>query len=801
MENQENLPILNNFITSHQNHTDNFQDPACNINNELGTEDPGKALDRLELFYSASDITVQTDDSLVENIQYRSINTNPYKKSCQSHASNTNDSIIVNRVNRPEIWSFEDSIYQNNSIKMSESHQPFMDRTLHSINVEVNSAFVNHQKSFKRKNRAVDWILKQTIPDVQQTKDNLYTKLREQYESPNNNEAQAEFRATISNNSSSQTESILTHEYWGDNLDCEKQRTHTRLFFQNVRGLQTSKHNRQDKWLTILEHANRQSFDIFGLAETCTNTTRHRIRHLLQTTAHKVFLQTNVCWANNDFVTDTNYRPGGTVLTTTNSWVGRILYPLHDPHLMGRWSGNAYKLGQDKKLFLFSAYRVCKQSSELGLISSYRQQVLKLQQRYPFTPNLCPRRYFIQDFISYIKSLVITPNDYIIVMIDANEQLGEDYQGITTMMEKLGLIDTFTRHHQRPCEISTHHSSANKRIDFILSTANLMPHIEACGYTPFYTNVDTDHRGLFLELKPSFIDGQARITKPPSRLVGRTTSKAELAKYKEQLLAYFQQVQIPERAEALYNTAKSKEFTADDLRHLNTLDDEITALMLQTEQETCSAKPSFPWSPGMHRAALLIRYWTMKYRNRKNSYDITEQLAQVYEQLSEQQQRAIDTTKAGARYNLHKAKIDKQILQMQSMTHRREARLQRIQHEADYRETTSSHEKQRFAMIDETHHLFRYLEKLYGKKRSLGISGIDIPFRDKFGNLTNDPTQAETWMKIHDPDEIVRRLLQRNIQHFGQAQGSAFTVDPIANTFGFKGTGTSAEDLIHNDMS
>lgn len=751
--------------------------------------------------HNSSVLSVQTEDTLVENVQYSTASRNYYSKQHTLRSAIDLDSPRdPNFSLQASVQPFEAFLHHQHTLQTSASHQPFLDRTLHSTNAEVNTAFDHHQKAFKRKNRAVDWILNQKEQDIHKVRTELYEQLQVQHAISNDGINTATVPTIAGHRGLVLQPGILSNEHWGDSLQQDKPSHHTRLYFQNIRGLQTSRKNSQDKWFQILEYAHQHSFDIFGLVETCTNTSRHRIRHLLDGTTRKVFHQANLCWATNDFVTDTNYRPGGTVVATVQSWVGRILQPLHDPHSMGRWSGNVYKLGADRRLFLFTAYRVCKQSPELGLISSYRQQVLKLQQRMPFESNLCPRKYFIQDFIAYVQSLSIKPNDFIIIMIDANEKLGEDIQGISMMMEKLGLVDTFTRHHQRPCILSTHHTSTNKRIDFMFSTANVLPHIESCGYLPFYDNVDTDHRGLFLELKPSFIDGQARIVKPPSRLVGRTTCKKELAKYKEYLLARFTESNILDRAEQFYQKAKAGTFEADDVTGLNLLDNEVTKYMLQAEKETCSAKPSFPWSPSMHQAALVIQYWTLRYRNRNKDYNISEQLQKIYDKLSDQQQQAIDTTTSSVRYNLHRAKIDKQLLQLEAVTKRRSARITRIEQEADFRETDPSFEAQRFAMIDETHHLFRYLEKLYGKKRSIGITGIEIPLRDKQGNLTDDPALADTWLRIHDPDEIVRHLIRRNIQHFGQAQGTAFTVSPIVDSLGFQGTGSDAEQLILNSI-
>lgn len=121
-----------------------------------------------------------------------------------------------------------------------------------------------------------------------------------------------------------------------------------------------------------------------------------------------------------------------------------------------------------------------------------------------------------------------------------------------------------------------------------------------------------------------------------------------------------------------------------------------------------------------------------------------------------------------------------------------------IDQEAEFRQTSPEHETNRLAMKDETNHLFRYLAKIFGKRRSVGISSIEVPFKDNAGNLTDDPTEAVTWIKINDPEDITRRLIARNVQHFGQAKDTAFATSPLQNLFGFRGDTEAAAALIQD---
>jgi hypothetical protein len=67
------------------------------------------------------------------------------------------------------------------------------------------------------------------------------------------------------------------------------------------------------------------------------------------------------------------------------------------------------------------------------------------------------------------------------------------------------------------------------------------------------------------------------------------------------------------------------------------------------------------------------------------------------------------------------------------------------------------------------------LRNIFNPKQRSGISNIEIPDRDANGQSTTDPNKAVTWKKINDPELVETSLLERNIIHFGQAEGTLFT--------------------------
>lgn len=587
---------------------------------------------------------------------------------------------------------------------------------------------------------------------------------------------------------------------WGDSFNESKPSQHTRIYFQNVYGLRLTTAG-ITKWQDCISQMHQHQCDIFGLAETNCNWSRNRVRHRITATASQVLPQLRLATSQNSYVHDSDYLPGGTITCTQGPWSGRIQQTLQDPHKMGRWSGQLYKVHAGCKFAVITAYRVCKQDTTDGVYSSYKQQQLSLRSRTGPQHQICPRNAFIGDLIEYTHSLQLTNQDYLLIMLDANEVMGEDLYGIVNLMEQLGLVDLLERHHQLSCDIATHANSKHRRIDYVLGSNNLVQFVTKCGYLPFQSGINSDHRACFLELNQDFVDGRARQHKPPTRMIGYNTTKTEVLKYKEFIQSEFTTYDIFERAKALYEQATFP--MANEqlfISELNALDREVTNIMIKAEKTQCSKKPPFKWSPAVHQASLLIKYWSIKQNSDRKGTDRKQQLQDIYQQLEKEAQMDIDasntTHNTSSTTKLHHAKIDKQRLHLKNKNARASTKRRRMEADAEFYAVTPEQALKRIGMKEESAHLFRYLDKVYTKNKGLGINHIEIPYKDVHGYLTNDPLLAAEWVKVTDPEEFVPIIVARNISHFGQAQHSPFATAPLLDVFGYTGTTASANALI-----
>ena len=72
-------------------------------------------------------------------------------------------------------------------------------------------------------------------------------------------------------------------------------------------------------------------------------------------------------------------------------------------------------------------------------------------------------------------------------MMDGNEIIGDEDDGIIKLIEKTDFVDYFPLLHGERCNISTcsRRNTNPRRIDYILTSVNMTPFIRRCGYLPF----------------------------------------------------------------------------------------------------------------------------------------------------------------------------------------------------------------------------------------------------------------------------------------------------------------------------
>ena len=72
-----------------------------------------------------------------------------------------------------------------------------------------------------------------------------------------------------------------------------------------------------------------------------------------------------------------------------------------------------------------------------------------------------------------------------------------------------------------------------------------------------------------------------------------------------------------------------------------------------------------------------------------------------------------------------------------------------------------------------------------------GVTRLEIP-----STPSADPKTCIDWQTIDITTEIAAHFQQRNRQHFSQAHGTPFTIDPLACDLGFCGDSPTADTIL-----
>jgi hypothetical protein len=107
---------------------------------------------------------------------------------------------------------------------------------------------------------------------------------------------------------------------------------------------------------------------------------------------------------------------------------------------------------------------------------------------------------------------------------------------------------------------------------------------------------------------------------------------------------------------------------------------------------------------------------------------------------------------------------------------------------------------------------YRMFKNIRGKNQKAGLTTVDIPTSWPPSSRLDDPTKFLTDSKQWDqddkpfktldlPDEIAMYLKARNQRHFGQAQGTPFTVAPLAELITWEADTTTAELILKGEYT
>jgi hypothetical protein len=247
-------------------------------------------------------------------------------------------------------------------------------------------------------------------------------------------------------------EEMLLNEDKGDSI-YTKYEDSVRIYTQNANGLKAPG---KSKWKACLDIFQEFKCDIMGLHETNTNWNYNDIRHSFQKTLTTKFRTSSLDVSRTNQKYKRAFLPGGTAMATIGKWNSKINGRIYNEHNMGRWVGVTYQVTSTKKLHIITAYRPCPNNngSKITSLATYTQQKRMLIKRG--LPDMCPRTQFTLDIIQMIQKLRHSPDDYIVLALDANNPNYNETYGLQHIMNQCNLVDAYVEIHQDHSDFPTY---------------------------------------------------------------------------------------------------------------------------------------------------------------------------------------------------------------------------------------------------------------------------------------------------------------------------------------------------------
>ena len=276
-----------------------------------------------------------------------------------------------------------------------------------------------------------------------------------------------------------------------------------------------------------MESMKTLNVNLFGWAETNPYWINYNTQMEYREKTLTKFEVTKSVFSTSEIPSISNYKPGGTAITMTGKWCDRASPETgQDPSGMGRWSFSTLKGRNSMEIVFIIAYRVSEVSMpQHGNGITYHQEHMMLSKKDHPSPN--PRAQFIADMIQFIQSHQ-SKGWEILLMINANEAVGDSSQGIASVMCACALYNIMQATHPE-IELPVTYNRSTKTINHILGSQHCLNSTKCAGILPFYNNIQADHRALYINMDAMLLFGgnQSNITTAKKGLLShqmRTTA-------------------------------------------------------------------------------------------------------------------------------------------------------------------------------------------------------------------------------------------------------------------------------------
>ena len=566
-----------------------------------------------------------------------------------------------------------------------------------------------------------------------------------------------------------------TNEPWGDRLQ-DKSADVTRIYVTNLNGLPLDA--RGGKFDTVCRALREIQADIFCAQEHNVDTTQVHLRTIIFDTAKQHFTRHRIVLGTTPLPFKTPYKPGGTLVLTTESLTGRICKQIRDK--WGRWTGMEYMCQGGQKLVILSAYQPIVKGGTAGKITVAAQHTSLLTAANDKTLN--PRVAFRRDLTSCLA--VYYQQQYRILLVgDFNEALGADSDGMVKIATRFELLDVMAvRCSSVP---PATYARGTHRLDYALASASVCHALQLSGYEAFNSRIASDHRGYFMDFKTTSLFGsetQTLATKTPRTL--SSINHTQITAYIRKKYELLDRCHAFDRAQKLCDPGIRHQFS-------ERLDNDVTKASISAEK----ALPRFgepAWSKELVTARQQVTILT-KYLSYMKTHRVIDDVTK--QQWSAQLHPTFfPNTKIECSKLLREAKQRVKEIVHDSFQRRDDElaqKLNALEQSADAVDRVTARRLRHLKKAEDIKNLFKKLKYVRTKTERRGVTRLEVP-RDP----TVDPKKCNDWKVIDVPTEILELLQVRNRAHFGQSHGSPFTIEPLSLHLGFDGDTPQGRQIL-----
>jgi hypothetical protein len=176
------------------------------------------------------------------------------------------------------------------------------------------------------------------------------------------------------------------------------------------------------------------------------------------------------------------------------------------------------------------------------------------------------------------------------------------------MIKETGLVDLME--HQLGTNLPETYIRGTKRVDHAYGSKRLTGTIERAGYLAYNDGITTDRHGYFLDFNRNALFGPDQTLDTREGRLLTTNNKRGAAQYRKAASRAIISNQILHRLHDM-ETVANEHFTPQVMADFEAVDTELHTILLTAEM-TIATHSHLPWSPDLHKAYQIWKYWKVQ---------------------------------------------------------------------------------------------------------------------------------------------------------------------------------------------